>query len=207
MKTIVYFIRHAEYMTNSFYGEYDVNENWKMKDEKRPLSINGEKNAESLLKKPVFDDVEVIYSSHYARCIGTAKYLSERLDLTINITDKLQERIHGDVEGTNPNNFYYNQSHDFNYKLPKGESINDTSLRIKKIFADIVFTHCGKNIAIFTHEHAIISFLTKYCEVAYNLDDELMLSYNEHNFTMPLAAPDAFKVVLDDNEVVDIEKL
>ena len=207
MQTIVYFIRHTDYLKNNFYNEYDVNETWKKKDEKRPLSVTGESSAKDLLRKPQFNNIEVIYSSQYARCIATAKYLAMNLGLQINITEMLQERIHGDIEGTNPNNFYYNQHHDFDYKLPKGESINDTKKRIKKIFEDIIFTHYGKEIAIFTHEHVIISFLANYCEVAYNLDDELIFSYNDYNFTMPLSLGEVFKITLEGNKVMNIEKI
>jgi len=206
MKTIVYFILHAEKLKNNTYNEYDLNEHWKKKDERSPLSIAGEKEAEKLLSKKEFDNIAVIYSSHYSRCIATAKYLSERLNLQINISEKLQERIHGEIEGVTPKNFYYNQQHDFDYKLAKGESINDTKKRILKIFNDIVFTHCGKEIAIFTHEYAIVSFLSNYCDIAYNLDDELMLSYNMNNFSIPICLPVIFKVTLEGSEVINIEK-
>ena len=207
METIVYLIRHSEKLRNNFYSEYNVREDWKERDEKKPLSVNGEKLAKKYLNNIAFDDVEIIYSSQYSRCISTAKYLADRLDLNINIDSRLEERLHGDTNLVSPQVFYYTQHHDFDYKLPNGESINDTKKRMLEIFEEVAFTHHEKNIAMFTHEHAIISFLSNYCEVAYNLDDELVLTYGDTNFVGFWDQPDGIKVTLQDNEVINIERI
>lgn len=207
METVVYLIRHSEKLRNNFYSEYNVREDWKARDEKKPLSTRGEELAKEYLSNKEFDNVDVIYSSHYSRTISTAKYLAERLDLNINIDSRLQERMHGDINLVSPQVFYYTQHHDFDYKLRNGESINDTRKRMIEIFNEIIFTHHEKNIALFTHEHAIISFLTEFCEVGYSLEDELVLTYGDSNFVGFWNQPDGVKVTVLDNEVINIERI
>ena len=184
---------------------YLKTENIDDKREKRVLSIEGEKAALKLARIKGMDCVSKIYSSGYASAIGTAKYLSKRLSLPVNILNDLNERKIGKFpEGLKLSYFKDSQEHDFNYHLPNGESIEDTKQRITKVINKIVMED-NEVTAIFTHQIAINSYLMNYCEVSYNLDDHLVLNYKDQvvsNFNSLII----YKIVYnDDNELIDIK--
>lgn len=173
----IYFIVNNLVLNNI---DYLKDENIDNKREKRPLSIDGENKAKEISKLSELESVSSIYSSGFASALGTAKYLSSKLNLTINIENKLNERRIGIA--TNKTNFQFykeNQEHDFDYKLPNGESFNNTKERLTKIFKEITKLNQDEEIAIFTHTLAVNSLLSNWCEVAYNLDNNLILNFND----------------------------
>ena len=59
----------------------------------------------------------------------------------------------------------------------------------------ILKKYSNKNVVIFTHKRAIMGYLLKYLDKGYNLDDRLILTFND-------------KVIVDDIEKdVDIIKM
>ncbi|MBQ4584427.1 MAG: histidine phosphatase family protein [Bacilli bacterium] len=172
---------------------------------KRPLSAQGEKAALKLAKIKGLDCVSNIYSSEYASAISTAKYLSSRLEIPLNIDKNLNERKIGNFpDGLKLSYYKDSQEHDFNYKLPGGETINDTKKRITAYMKNIL-SKSDDYIAIFTHQIAITSFLLNYCEASYNLDDHLILNYKDKvvsNFNSLVI----YKLVYDDElRLLDIK--
>lgn len=147
---------------------------------KRPLSIDGELFAEKISKIPELQNITSIYSSGFASALATSKYLSARLNVTINIENKFNERKVGHTnKQTNLQYFRENQEHDFNYKLPNGESFNMTKERVTKAFKELTKVNQDEEIAIFTHTLVINTLLTNWCEIAYNLDNNLILNFND----------------------------
>lgn len=147
---------------------------------KRPLSIQGENFAQKISKISELENITSIYSSGFASALGTAKYLSDKLNVTINIENKFNERKVGQTnKQTNFQYFRENQEHDFNYKLPNGESFNMTKDRVTKAFKEMTKINQDEEIAIFTHSIVVNSLLTNWCEVAYNLDNNLILNFND----------------------------
>lgn len=87
MDTIVYLIRHSE----QFRG-YKEKYNSQQQNEKIVLSINGEKLAEELSNNAELQNIAELWSSSYSRAVGTAKYIAEKNNLLINISDNFGER-------------------------------------------------------------------------------------------------------------------
>lgn len=173
----IYFIVNNLVLNNI---DYLKDENIDSKREKRPLSIEGENMASQIAALKELENISSIYSSGFASALGTAKYLSSKLNLTINIENKLNERKIG--VATNKTNFQFykeNQEHDFDYKLPNGESFNNTKERLTKIFKEITKLNQDEEIAIFTHTLAVNALLSNWCEIAYNLDNNLILNFND----------------------------
>lgn len=173
----IYFIVNNLVLNNI---DYLKDENIDSKREKRPLSIEGENMASQIAALEELENISSIYSSGFASALGTAKYLSSKLNLTINIENKLNERKIG--VATNKTNFQFykeNQEHDFDYKLPNGESFNNTKERLTKIFKEITKLNQDEEIAIFTHTLAVNALLSNWCEIAYNLDNNLILNFND----------------------------
>ena len=92
----------------------------------------------------------------------------------------------------------FRQERELDYHYPEGESLNETKKRLVNVIDKIIATENG-NVAVFTHKRAILSYLLSYTEHGFNLDDRLILSFND-------------KVIIDDSEkdidiiVLDIEK-
>ncbi len=88
--TVIYLIRHSEQ-----YRDYVYNHNSEEESEinkKIILSIEGEEKARILADKEELKNIELLYSSDYARAVATAKYIAFNNNLTTNIDERLGER-------------------------------------------------------------------------------------------------------------------
>lgn len=160
--------------------DYLNEESLDIKRERRPLSIEGELLAKKISMRHELQNVTSIYSSGFASALATAKYLGEKRDITININNKFNERKVGQTtKQTNLQYFKDNQEHDFNYKLPMGESFNMTKTRVTTSFKELLKINQDEEIAIFTHTLAINALLSNWCEIAYNLDNNLILNFKD----------------------------
>lgn len=172
--------------------EYETDESVEEKRVSRPLSIEGEKEAVKIVKKI---KANVIYASNYASAIATARYYSEYIGETIIINSFLNDAKIGKIGNRNIKMLRFMQERDFDFKFERGESLNETSNRINLVIGRILKKHMNDDIVIFTHKRAILSYLLKYLDKGYNLDDRLILSFNE-------------KVIIDDVENdIDIIKI
>lgn len=88
--TIIYLIRHSEQYRNYVYNHNSEKESEINK--KIILSIEGEEKARVLANKEELKNIELLYSSDYARAVATAKYIAFNNKLTINIDERLGER-------------------------------------------------------------------------------------------------------------------
>lgn len=124
--TTIYLIRRSKSMkvNNTFNSDSQ-----QIQNEKLSLSIEGEQIAQNKLSKKEFDTINILYSSNYVRTIQTAKYLSIKNDIEINVISGLDERKFG-IDSWNelPGNFEGKQFLDENYKLNNDE--NQKEIRI-----------------------------------------------------------------------------
>lgn len=88
METIIYLIRHSE--TLKIKGEDFSNDSSQIKNEKIPLSINGELLAQKLSDIEELKKIDVVISSNYVRAISTAKYIVDKNNIEINIDERLR---------------------------------------------------------------------------------------------------------------------
>ena len=88
--TVIYLIRHSEQYRNYVYNYNKENESEKNK--KIILSVEGEEKAKKFANKEELKNIDVVYSSDYARAVATAKYIAFNNNLTINIDERLGER-------------------------------------------------------------------------------------------------------------------
>ena len=90
--TTIYLVRHSKPLkVNNDYTKDDL----QIKNEKKILSLEGEKIAKVRFESCIFDDIDCVYSSNYIRAISTAKYVAEKNNVEINIVDELGERKFG----------------------------------------------------------------------------------------------------------------
>lgn len=182
---------------------YQSDEPLEQKRINRPLSIEGEKVAKKVAEKI---DVHAIYSSDYASALATAKYVADKNHLPIYIDSNLRDAKIGELGSKNIKTLRLMQEKDFNYRFINGESINDTKTRLVKIIKSIISENPSLDIAIFTHKRAIMSYLTQYAETGYNLDDRLILTFNEEVIIDDAEnSINIIELTIDDNKVIDIK--
>ena len=204
--TTIYLIRHSKPMkVNNTFNK----DNLQLQNEKSSLSIEGEQIAKDKLNKKEFDGIDIIFSSNYVRTIQTAKYLSEKNSVEINVISDLGERKFGiDSWDELPDNFERKQFLDENYKLNNGENQKEVKDRMYSVIMKILNEYHNKRIAIVSHGTAISYLLKKWCDVDI-VDDKLRYSFkNEIVLDGYLNYCETFKLVFDDeNKLIDIKNV
>ena len=207
--TTVYLIRHSVKFDPRNIGIYITDDDKQTKTEKKMLSIEGEKRAEILSKEKEFENIDVVYSSDYARAMQTAKYFLKD-GLKLNIDQRFNERTNGYIDKEKYPNFFCDQYHDRYLKADKGESQDEVAKRTKEAFLEVVNNNKGKRIIIVSHGTAISFLLMNWCKLL-DVQSNLLrkLEFNgKVIINRPYNSPEVFKVTIDDNnEINDIEVL
>ena len=199
--TIVYISRHSQPF-RKLLGEYKVNEIEQIRNEKNPLSVEGEKYADKMSNYPELLKVDVIYSSHYVRAMATAKYIAEKNNIVLNIDERFGERRFGVNDMSElPQTFFEDQFRNWDYKLSNGESANDVSKRMNDALSETLNLNKRKVIAIVSHGTAISTMLKKWCDVKLNEETKLIEIYFNDKlvFDGNWKCPELFKLEFDDN--------
>ena len=189
--TTIYFIRHSEKLKKGIFQ----NNPFEMDTKAMTLTVKGERLAKELSEIPDLEKVEKIYSSPYARCIATAKYLAEKLHLDIYLDSRLEEIKTGKKTIDNKT-FNYLREHNFDYKLEQGESFHDVERRMTEVFREICQSNQNKTIAIFSHHFALFILFMNFCEIRY-INDQLTLCYHDFIITLKWASPDIYKIEMN----------
>lgn len=204
--TTIYLIRHSKPMkvNNTFNSD-----SLQIQNEKSSLSIEGEQIAQNKLSKKEFDNINILYSSNYVRTIQTAKYLSIKNDIEINVISDLGERKFG-IDSWNelPENFERKQFLDENYKLNNGENQKEVRDRMYSVIMKILNEYPDKRIAIVSHGTAISYLLKKWCEIDI-FDNKLRYSFkNKMIFEGYFNYCETFKLEFDnENKLINIESI
>ncbi len=207
--TTIYLIRHSQPF-RKLLGNYKANETEQLKNEKNILSVLGEELAKEISDKIELQNIDVLYSSNYVRAMSTAKYIAEKNKINLNVEERLGERKFG-VNSMKelPDNFYRNQSLDWNYKLLNGESLNEVKIRMNDVINEIIIANKNKNIAIVSHGTAITAFLKNLCEIKFNSETGNNEIYFNHKliFDGNWNCPELFKLKFNNNKLISIENV
>ncbi|MCO6510614.1 MAG: histidine phosphatase family protein [Aridibacter famidurans] len=155
MVTRLYLIRHGQSDGNAegrFGGHSPT-----------PLSDLGRKQAELTARALQQENIDHIYSSDLLRAVQTAEPLSELLGVEINKTSAFRERNVGVLEGLTfeeskqryPNDYYALINRNINHVITGGESYRQLLRRGTQAISEILRTHRGQKIAIYSHTGAI----------------------------------------------------
>lgn len=140
-----------------------------------PLSALGVEQAEITARTLATERINVIYSSDLYRAVQTAAPLAELLDLPIIENSAFRERKIGVLEGKtfdesrveHPKDYYALINRNIHHVITEGESYRQLLKRATKALHEVLRTHQGENIVIFSHTGAIC-FLTLYLIGAIN---------------------------------------
>lgn len=150
-------------------------------------------------------NIDLVISSNYVRAISTAKYLAHKNKIDINIIEDFGERKFGiNSWDEKPKNFTQRQLEDENYKMPNGESRKETADRMYNVLIGVLNEYSGKKVAIVSHATAITYLFMKMFNYK---KGTMVIQFNgksiiDENFIWN--APEVFKLVFDDNELIDI---
>lgn len=182
---------------------YETDETVEEKRVNRPLSIEGEKEAVKLVKKI---DASIIYSSDYASALASAKYYASYKNLVININSFLSDAKIGKLGNRNIKMLRFMQERDFDFKFAGGESLNETCNRMHIAIDRIIKKNGNKNIVIFTHKRAIMGYMLKYLNQGFNLDDRLILTYNDKVIIDDIEKDvDIIRIDFDKNNIINVD--
>ena len=203
--TTIYLMRHSEPFKKNL-GINDTHEELLFSNIKSPLSIDGEKFAETLsLTEEELQNIDVVWSSNYVRTMSTAKWFTCRNNLKVNVTDKLGERKHGIKSWDElPPDFELRQYRDENYKIGNGESRKETTDRIYSFICELLENYKDKRILIVGHSTAFMFLLMKWCNVEY----EGEYSFNDKVFfDGKWNYCETFKLEFNNKDLINIENI
>lgn len=198
--TIIYFMRHSEVLKPKNINNSD---SLQLQNEKWILTINGENIVKEKSQLEELQNFNYVYSSNYVRAISTAKYFT---DNEVRIDERFGERKFGINDWSElPSDFGEKQFKDFDYKLEKGESLNEVILREENALTEILKIHKGEKVLIVGHSTALASLFSKWCEISYTGS----YKYNDREFfDGKWNYCETFKLEFDDNNnLVNIENI
>ncbi len=205
----IYLIRHAKPLTGSQLNYID-NMTEQEKNEKIPLSSDGEKKASDLANTLFKEEISHVFSSTYERTISTAKYIAELNGLPIIINSLFNERKLGNTEGID-DNFWLEQLYDGKVKTKNGESRYEVCARMLKGLNVVLETtpEDGKSVIV-SHATAMTFLLMNWCLLieANLIGKKRWLKYNNKDIINDsFRTPEIFKLSFANNELVNIERI
>ena len=205
--TIVYLIRHAK--TVDEVGIRNTNEDSQLINEKEILSVEGEEQARKLSELEELKNLDVIWSSSYARAKATAKYIAQVNNLPCNLDNNLSERRLGNLkelgvfmQGKATRDPSQEQLLDRTYRTSNGESAEQTRARMNEFFSKMLTKYEGKRIAVVSHGGSIKFFLLNWCEVS----EDVKLVYGK-DVILNIKSPCLLKLTFNQKELVDLQQL
>lgn len=204
--TIIYLIRHAETVAES--GIRNTDEAFQDINENEILSVQGESDAKRLSENVELKNLNIIWSSPYARAKSTAKYIADKNNLQYNLDKRLCERKLGNIEDLakfmadketrDPSR---EQLAFPEFKTRDGESAIETKIRMNDFIEEILENYEVKRIAVISHGGAIKFYLLNYCEV----NEKLNLKYKGKE--LDIKSPCLLKLIFNGNKLVKLEQL
>ena len=178
MDTVIYFVKACDVISRSNL-KFVENDGKLEGMTKGILSVKGEEQAKILSQQSIFKGIDAIYSSSHPATIGTAKYMATSNKTLIHIDSRLNERKIGLMDGIDVKEYHRKQAKDWNYKLVRGESLNESKQRIVSAVKNILMFETGNRVVVVSHPTLLTCLFSSWCQIGYNFDEEVILSYHE----------------------------
>lgn len=199
----IYLVSNNLFENNLSYSDMHDIESKKLT---RPLSIEGEELAKSLSLKEEFEGTNLIYSSMASSSLGSAKYLAERINKKIIVDEALNDCKIGNLGNKSLKMVRFMQNHDFNIKLNNGESLEEVGTRLEKVINKITYLSTNHKVVVFTHKRTMLGYLIKNGKSGYNLDDNLIVEFNDKViYNEEDKDIDIIKLTFDNKKLIDID--
>ena len=205
MNTTIYLVKHADELKEN--GIKNTNDTTQLMNEKYILSVKGEEQSRKLSENPELNNIDILWSSSYARAKATAKYIAYRNNIEINIDASLNERKLGNLEDLSK--WMENKTigvvqaylQDKKWKAREGENCEEATKRVTVFLEKILKENIGKRIVLVSHGALISFLLTNWCE----LNEELKLVFK--NKVIETKEPSITKITFDNQKLLNIESI
>lgn len=202
--TTIYLTRH----TKPDKTKYQNVKNELKKNKSIELSIEGISKAKTFFQNKEFDDLNNVYCSDYIRSIETGKIVKKN----IIIDKRFGERITGIIDTSlTPNEYFYKQVLDENYKFEKGETKKEIETRMYNALIDVINENKNKKALIITHGTSLTFLLMKLCDLKItNIENKIRrIKYNDKIiFEDKFSFLETFKLTFDEeNKLINIENI
>ena len=205
MKQVIYLIRHSSpFIEIDNYSDYN-NTNWHDYNRNMILSVLDEQKANALTKIDELTNIKEIYSSDSFRAISTAKYISELNDTKIKLDERINEREFGvDYLNQLPDDFTKKSFDDKNFKVFKGESLNEMDKRFNDFIEELLNSGVDKSIIVI-HGIMLLSFFQNHCD--FDFDGKIVtVKFNGKMIVEEKPkSPGVYKITYEDNKIIDID--
>jgi broad specificity phosphatase PhoE len=202
MKTI-YLIRHSQKENSSYSNNESISK--QRFDELKKLTDEGRKLAYKLSQSTFLANVKEVWASNYERAKETAKYISDN----INVSPSFDERHYGDFSDEKLKDiFWANQFIDEDLKNINGESQKEVRKRFEDKINYILDNSLNDEIAIVSHNAAILFYLLKYCNlIKAEVPKKLTISYKDKILIKDsvMKSPSIMKLTFNKKDLIDIE--
>jgi 2,3-bisphosphoglycerate-dependent phosphoglycerate mutase len=183
MRTIIYFIRHAE----SQYIEGQ--------ERLRGLSEQGIRDALQVQQTLQNEAIDVFVSSPYERAVQTIKPLAEDMRKEIVIVEELRERTIGELGGLNFQKAKQNVYQDFQLAFAGGESSAEAQTRGAQALGILLEEYKGKTVVIGTHGDIMTLMLNHFDPQQYN-----------YEFWQSTSMPDIYKAEFEGKRLLRVTR-
>lgn len=153
------------------------------------LTNEGEQQAIELAEFLMDKDIEGVVCSPYLRAVATIKPFCERVNLTIEPDDRLQERVLSSEDYVDWMDKLKETYLNLDLKFEGGESSNEAMNRGMEVVEEIT-KRDESNIVVVTHG-ALMSLIIKFYDSSFGFDD-----------WMSISNPDVYHLLMDSNETV-----
>jgi broad specificity phosphatase PhoE len=157
--TRLYLVRHGQSAGNAEgrFGGHSAT----------PLSDLGREQARLTAQALARENISAVYASDLLRTMQTAEPLAELLNIPVVATPAFRERHVGVLEGltfdeskeAHPRDYYALVNRNIHHVITNGESYRHLLRRATNELRNILRTHQGEKIAVFSHT-GVICFLT-----------------------------------------------
>lgn len=206
MKTI-FLIRHsAPFVEIENYLDYK-NVPWEDYNRNMILSSEGEEKAKKLCNIKQLSNLDAVYSADSYRAIGTAKYIAEMNNMKVKLDSRINERILGiKTISELQDNFNIESFKNKNLKYDFGESLSEVDNRFESFISELLNSQ-NKNVALVIHGIIMMSYLQNHTIFEFEGQNMKISFKNKIVYDGQMKNPMIFKIVFDNNKIIDIENI
>lgn len=183
MRTLVYFVRHAE----SIYVEG--------MERMRGLSEKGTRDSQKISSILKTREIDIVISSPYERAIQTIKPLADALNKEVILYEGLRERTLGEIGEVPFKKAKQKLYTDFRYKYHLGESSKEAQERAINELIMILKKYEGKTVVLGTHGD-IMTLMLNYFDDQYGIE-----------FWESTSMPDIYELQFNKNKLEQVRRI
>ena len=146
------------------------------------LNENGQQQAIAVAQRLAHLPIKALYSSPVTRCVETAEYISQALNLPLTHLEAVGEVRYGDWEGAEIEKlakekaWHIVQHYPSRHQFPQGESLREVQFRAVQALEQLSQTHPNDILVVVSHADLIKLVLAHYLGVHIDLFQRIVIA-------------------------------